>query len=122
VSSSSNKSDEKIRIGFVPLVDFAPIAYAQETGAFERNGLNVELVREPGWATIRDKVAYGELDAVHAPVGLAFALNWGIGVLQTSCLTGYLINSNGDAVVVSRDLHELGAADVSSLASVIEVR
>lgn len=101
-------------------MDVAPIAYAEETGIFSRHGLSVELSREPGWATVRDKVAYGELDIVHAPVGLAFALSWGLGVLRQPCLTGYLLNSNGDAITVSRSLYEAGARDAASLASVIK--
>lgn len=120
VKRSASKNDDTIRIGFVPLVDVAPIALAYETGIFERNDLDVELVREPGWATIRDKVAYGELEAVHAPVGLGFALNWGLGVLRQPCLTGYLLNSNGDAITVSRALHEAGARDAASLAATMK--
>ncbi|HQZ26650.1 MAG TPA: ABC transporter substrate-binding protein [Verrucomicrobiales bacterium] len=114
------KTDSPIRIGFVPLVDVAPIAYAKETGIFARNGLRVELIREPGWATIRDKMAYGELDVVHAPVGLAFALNWGIGVLRQPCLTGYLLNSNGDAITVSRQLYDSGITDVVAFSSLMK--
>ncbi|HRQ87246.1 MAG TPA: CmpA/NrtA family ABC transporter substrate-binding protein, partial [Bacteroidia bacterium] len=114
------RADRALRIGFVPLVDAAPIALAEETGLFAKRGLRVELTREPGWATIRDKVAYGELEAVHAPVGLAFALNWGLGVLRQPCLTGWLLNSNGDAITVSRALHEEGATDAPSLAATVK--
>tara|TARA_R110000850_G_scaffold25755_6_gene73980 strand:+ start:4096 stop:5091 length:996 start_codon:yes stop_codon:yes gene_type:complete len=101
------------------LVDCAPIAIAQETKLFEKHGLNVELMREPGWATIRDKMAYGQLEAAHAPVGLSFALNWGLGVLRHPCLTGYLLNSNGDAITISTQLHEAGVTDSKSLAIAI---
>lgn len=109
----------RLRLGFVPLVDCAPIAMAKETGLFERHGLDVELRCEPGWATIRDKMAYGELEASHALVGLAFALNWGLGVVRTPCLTGYLLNSNGDAIMVSHELHERGVRDAATLAGEI---
>lgn len=109
-----------IRIGFVPLVDCAPIAVAYELGIFEKYDLRVELMREPGWATIRDKMAYGELEAAHAPAGMAFALSWGLGVLRKPCLTGFLLNSNGDAVTVSSGLHEEGVVDPSSLADYIK--
>jgi len=120
VKTSIQRSDGTVRIGFVPLVDVAPIALAEETGLFAKRGIRVELMREPGWATIRDKVAYGELEAVHAPVGLAFALNWGLGVLRQPCLTGWLLNSNGDAITVSRSLHDAGAADAASLAATLK--
>ena len=120
VNYNGNRSDKTLRIGFVPLVDCAPIALAYETGLYREHGLEIELMREPGWATIRDKMAYGELDAAHAPVGLAFALNWGLGVLPQPCLTGYLLNSNGDAISVSRELYEAGVTDPDTLA--VEIR
>ncbi len=102
------------------MVDAAPIAYAQESGLFAKYGLRIELMREPGWATIRDKIAYGELEAAHAPVGLAFALNWGLGVLRRPCLTAYLLNSNGDAITVSKELRDSGASDAPTLAAAIQ--
>lgn len=110
------RTSDPVRIGFVPLVDCAPIAVAFETGMFQERGLDVDLMREPGWATIRDKMAYGELEAAHAPVGLAFALNWGLGVLRHPCSTGYLLNSNGDAITISSELHSEGVTDPQSLA------
>jgi len=120
VNNNGNRADKSLRIGFVPLVDCVPIALAYETGLYREHGLEVELMRETGWATIRDKMAYGELDAAHAPVGLAFALNWGLGVLPQPCLTGYLLNSNGDAISVSRELYEAGVTDPDTLA--VEIR
>ena len=116
VSRNGNRSDKTLRIGFVPLIDCAPIILAHETGLYREYGLEIALMREPGWATIRDKMAYGELDAAHAPVGLAFALNWGLGVLPQPCLTGYLLNSNADAISVSRELYESGVTDPDTLA------
>lgn len=106
----------------MPLVDCAPIAVARETGLFKKHGLDVELQREPGWATIRDKLAYGELEAAHALVGLAFALSWGMGVIRTPSVTGYLLNSNGDAITVSRALHERGVRDAATLAAELRQR
>lgn len=115
MQNTYHRDRSPIRIGFVPLVDCASIAIAYETGKFRDRGLNVELMREPGWATIRDKMAYGELEASHGPVGLAFALNWGIGVLRHPCHTGYLLNSNGDAITISKELSDKGVTDPNSL-------
>jgi ABC-type nitrate/sulfonate/bicarbonate transport system substrate-binding protein len=55
-----------LRIGFVPLNDCAPIVMARELRLFEKYDLTVELSREIGWATVRDKIIYGELEAAHA--------------------------------------------------------
>lgn len=105
-----------LKIGFVPLIDCAPLVLAYEFGFFEEQGVVVELVREPGWATIRDKIAYGELDAAHALAGLCFAITWGLGVLPRPCLTGFLFNSHGDAITISSTLASQGVVDAPSLA------
>src|SRR6478609_7609007 len=66
-----------IRVGFIPLIDAAiPIA-AHECGFAEREGLQIELVRENSWANIRDKLIHGLFDASHmlAPLAVPFGLN-----------------------------------------------
>jgi hypothetical protein len=63
VSSAPGQYMKTLRVGFVPLTDCAPLVMAQELGLFERHGVPVHLSREIGWATIRDKIIYGELDA-----------------------------------------------------------
>ncbi len=65
---------------------------AKELGLFDAYGLDVELHREVGWATIRDKIIYGELDAAQAPAGLLVAANCGLGSIQAECLTGLVLN------------------------------
>ena len=47
-----------LRLGFHALTDAAPLIVAQERGCFARRGLDVELRREVGRATIRDNVTY----------------------------------------------------------------
>ena len=60
------KRGKRIRLGFVPLVDAAPLIVAHELGFFEKFGLSVTLERVVGWASVRDKIVFGELDAAHA--------------------------------------------------------
>ena len=62
-----------IRVGFVPLTDCAPLVMAKELGLYKKYGLQVELSRELGWATIRDKVVHRELDAAHALAAMPVA-------------------------------------------------
>ena len=62
-----------IRLGFVPLNDAAPFLLAQELDLFQEHGLDVQLSRELGWASIRDKVATGELTAAQSILGLPLA-------------------------------------------------
>ena len=115
----SHIKTNSIRIGFVPLVDCAPLILAKEEGFFEAEGLNVDLVREPGWATIRDKIVYGELEAAHALAGLCFGISLGLNVLARHCLTGFLFNANGAAITISNELIKLGVTDNQSLRNFI---
>lgn len=115
----SPRQPDLLRIGFVPLVDCAPLVIAEEFGFFEKRGLQVELLREPGWATIREKIVYRELEAAHALAGLCFAINWGLGVLKSPCLTGFLFNSHGDAITLSTELIKRGASSPEGLKKVI---
>ena len=86
--SRSKCQSGALRVGFVPLVDCAPLVMAHELGLFARHGLSVQLSRELGWATIRDKIIYGELDAAHAPAALPFAANFGLGSDQCASVSG----------------------------------
>lgn len=98
-----------LRIGFIPLTDCAPLAAAKAMGFFEDEGLDVELVREASWATIRDKVAVGALDGAHmlAPMALASASDGPGGPV----LAPLALNRNGSAITVSTGLAEaLGGA------------
>jgi ABC-type nitrate/sulfonate/bicarbonate transport system substrate-binding protein len=102
-----------LRLGFIPLTDCAPLVAAQALGFFEEEGLNVELVREASWATVRDKVAVGPLDGAHmlAPMALA-ATAGGEGAI----LAPLALNQNGSAVTVSTTLADaLGAAGPQDL-------
>jgi ABC-type nitrate/sulfonate/bicarbonate transport system substrate-binding protein len=96
-----------IRLGFVPLADCAPIAVAKETGIFARHGLKVELSRELGWATVRDNLYYGSLDASQSIVGLAFALAMGLTGVKCDVVVPMVLNLHGNAITLSRDIpHE----------------
>lgn len=108
-----------IRVGFVALADCAPLAMAEELGLFKKYGLNVELHREVGWATIRDRIIYRELDAAHAPAGLVVAANCGLGSIQADCLTGLVLNLQGDAITLSERLWKRGVRDGATLRTAI---
>src|SRR5581483_7813789 len=75
-----------LRVGYVPLCDCAPLVMAQELGLFEKYGLHVHLSREAGWATVRDKIIYGELDAAHALAPMVIAATLGLGSAACECV------------------------------------
>jgi len=105
----------KLRLGFVPLTDCAPLVMAEELGLYRKYGLDVRLHRELGWATIRDKIIYGELDAAHAVAGMPFAASLGMGSVKCDCLTALVLNLHGNAVTLSCHLARKGITDGAGL-------
>lgn len=105
----------RLRLGFVPLTDAAPIIVAQAEGLFARRGLTVTLSREVGWATVRDKILYRELDASHAVAPMAIATTLGLGCVATPCLTACVLNAHGNAITLSSALWRAGVRDAATL-------
>lgn len=101
---ANSKSSQVINLGFVPLCDSAPIIIAKEKGFFEAHNLKVKLSREPGWASIRDKLSYGELDAAEAILGLVFALHLGLGCLAREVMTPLILSANGNAITMGNHI------------------
>lgn len=110
-----------VRLGFVPLTDCAPLVVAMEFGLFARHGVRVALSRELGWATVRDKLVHGDLDAAHAPCGLPFALRLGLGAPPTDCVASLVLNLNGNGITLSNALGRCGVRDLASLAEYIRI-
>ncbi len=111
-----------LRLGFIPLCDAAPLIMAKEMGLYEKYGLRVELSREPGWATIRDKLIYRELDAAHACAPMTLSTTLGLGSIATPCVTGLILSLNGNAVIFSTALKEAGVEDGETLREYLKGR
>ncbi|HVW20786.1 MAG TPA: CmpA/NrtA family ABC transporter substrate-binding protein [Opitutaceae bacterium] len=104
-----------LRVGFLALADAAPFAAAQARGLFVRMGLAVELRREVGWATIREKIIGGELDAAQSPAPMLWATHLGLDSAACPVLTGLVLNLNGNAITLSERLWAEGVRDGATL-------
>ena len=94
----------RIRIGFIPIIDCAAIVLAEELGAYERQGLEVEIVREVSWANVRDRLALGKLDASHILAPLPLALTLGIDSVRVPLVNAMTLQVNGNALTLSTAL------------------
>ncbi|MCG6207712.1 ABC transporter substrate-binding protein [Rhodopseudomonas sp. HC1] len=103
---------ERLRIGFIPLVDAAALIVAVDKGFCAQEGLDVELVREISWANVRDKFNIGLFDAAHLLAPMAVASSLGIGHIRVPVISGFGLGVNGNAITVSPDLHAAIAANV----------
>ncbi|WLD59475.1 ABC transporter substrate-binding protein [Salinispirillum sp. LH 10-3-1] len=99
-----SSTESPLKLGFMPLLDAAPLIVAQELGLYKAEGLNVSLVRESSWATIRDKVAFGILDGAHMLAPIPFASTLGLGSVRKPMLTALSLGLNGNAMTVSKAL------------------
>lgn len=115
----SRRTKHSLEIGFVPMTDCAPLVVAQELDLFKKYGLSVDLRREPGWATIREKMYHRELDAAQAPASMVFELSWGLGGMFCECITAFVTALNGNAITLSNELWEMGVRGGDSLREVI---
>ncbi|MFC6672580.1 CmpA/NrtA family ABC transporter substrate-binding protein [Marinobacterium aestuariivivens] len=95
-----------LTLGFVPLVDACPLIVAQERGFFADCGLHVQLSREASWASIRDKLELGLLDAAQIPAGIPLAAAFGLGYGQRPLVCSMGLGLNGNAITVSAPLYE----------------
>ncbi len=110
---------EALKIGYVPLVDSAPLIIAETHGFFRKYGLRVKLEREVGWATVREKIRHGELQGAQAPASMVFEIHYGLGVMPVPCMTALITAHHGNAIVLSNELWELGVRDAFSLMRLI---
>lgn len=110
-NSITRRGSRPLRLGFAALTDAAPLIAAKELGLFALHGLEVELRREIGWATVRDKIVFGELDAAQAPAPLLWAAQLGLGGTQCDVLTALVLNLHGNAITLSSRLHAAGVRD-----------
>lgn len=97
---------QDLRIGFLPLTDCAVLVAALERGFFEKYGLHVTLQREVSWANIRDRLAFGELDAAHMLAPMPLAATLGIDGLGIPMQAAFSLGLNGSAITVASPLME----------------
>ena len=106
----------RLTLGFVPLADAAPLLVAKERGFFADHELEVTLSREASWASIRDKLAVGVLDAAHLLAPMPLAATLGLGNLKEPIVTAMALNLGGNAITVSAALFDrMAAADPAAM-------
>lgn len=111
----------RLRIGFIALNDAAVVIAAHARGLFAAEGLEVELVREVSWATIRDKVNVGALDGAHMLAPLVLATSVGAsGAQPVPLIAPFALALNGPAITLSSRLPP--GPDASGLARLVARR
>jgi NitT/TauT family transport system ATP-binding protein len=97
-------SQLRLRLGYVPLTDAAPLVVAQELGFAAEEGLAFDLVALHGWAQCRDLLGTGGIDAAHMLVPLPIAQALGLGPAYPRFDLVMVLSVGGQAIVVGRAL------------------
>jgi ABC-type nitrate/sulfonate/bicarbonate transport system substrate-binding protein len=88
-------------VGFIPLLDCAPLAVAVEKGFARAEGLDLRLLRETSWANIRDRVVVGHFDAAHMLGPMAIASTLGVGHIKVPMAAPLSLGLGGNGITVS---------------------
>jgi nitrate/nitrite transport system substrate-binding protein len=95
-----------LTIGIIPLTDCAPLVIAKEKGFFEKYGLNVTISKEASWATVRDGLVQGRLDASHALCGMPMLTE--LGPDQAPMRSLMMLDLNGNGMTLSKKAWDAG--------------
>ncbi|MEO2027737.1 MAG: ABC transporter substrate-binding protein [Fuerstiella sp.] len=97
--NSIEKSE--LDIAFIPITCAAPLIYAHSHGYFEKNGLNVNLRRTPGWSGVKELLVHGLCDAAHMLSPMPFACRQGIDGPPADVQLSLIQNVNGQALTLA---------------------
>ncbi|MFS2181599.1 ABC transporter substrate-binding protein [Kosakonia cowanii] len=119
-AASSDAPEKKtLRVGFIPLTDCAPVVMAAVKKFDEKYGITIIPSKESSWASVRDKLLSGELDAAHVLYGMVYGLQLGVSGPQREMAVLMTLNNNGQAITLSNQLKTAGVTDGASLKKVI---
>jgi NitT/TauT family transport system ATP-binding protein len=96
----------QIFAGFLPLLDCAMLAVAREKGFAAAQDVELVLMRENSWASIRDRLAVGHFHVAHMLAPMPIACNLGLTPLAARTIAPMAMGLGGNAITVSTDVWE----------------
>jgi len=117
VSAATTSTRGVLTLGFIPLMDCAPLVVAKELGFFAKYGLEaVTLHREESWQDLAAGVVNGRLDGAHMLAAMPLAITLGLnGQPSQPLMTSLVLSRNGNAITFSRHLWEQGVRTAEDL-------
>jgi len=121
--SASGPAAQKLRLGYLPGLDIAPLAVAIEQGFFAERNLTVLPVSFNRWQQLQEQLREGELDvaitSATAPLALALGLD---GQPAWPAITPMTVTRNGNALCLARRYLDMEVHDLASLAKRLQGR
>jgi nitrate/nitrite transport system substrate-binding protein len=110
-----------IKFGMIALTDCSSIVIAHEKGFFRKYGINSTVSKGANWATIRDSLSNGDIQATHMLIGMPIASTMGLlGSPKKPMIAPWIINRNGQSITLKADLKGKVAADPKALKPLVE--
>ncbi len=119
-AGSDAPEKKELKIGFIPLTDCSSVVMAAVMEFDKKYGIKITPSKESSWASVRDKLVNGELDAAHVLYGLVYGVQMGIGGQKKDMAMLMNLNHNGQAITLSSKLHEKGVKDGASLKALLD--
>lgn len=92
-----------VAVAFLPLTDSAPLVVAREKGFAAEAGIDLVLHKTTSWATLRDMLVYGQVQAAHMLAPLAIAVTLGLSQHPAALSAPLKLNLNGSALAMSTE-------------------
>jgi nitrate/nitrite transport system substrate-binding protein len=110
-----------LTFGMIALTDCSPIVVAHEKGLFKKYGINSTVTKGASWAAIRDALSTGDLHATHMLLGMPIASSMGLlGSPKKPMVVPWLLNRNGQAITLKKDLAGKVQGDPKALKPLVE--
>ena len=119
-AGSDAPEKKEVKIGFIPLTDCSSVVMASVMEFDKKYGIKIVPSKEASWASVRDKLVNGELDAAHVLYGLIYGVQMGIGGPKKDMNILMSLNHNGQAITLSSKLHEKGVKDGATLKALMD--
>ena len=94
---------ERVAAAFLPLTDAAVLIVARELGFARAEGIDLALVRESSWASVRDRLVYRQVQAAHMLAPLAVAVSLGLSQHQAMLAAPFKLSVNGNTLTMAND-------------------
>ena len=108
----------QLQLGYIPLLDCIALLWADHRGYFKQVGLDVTLVKEASWASLRDRLAFGILDGAHCLSAMLPAAAAGADQIGIALQTPLVLSSNCAFISLNQKLcHDLHISEQDSAQS-----
>lgn len=100
------REQRTLRAGYIPLMDASILIVATTLGFAEREGLQLELVKDVSWANVRDRLAFRQFDIAHMLSPMPVASMLGLGSNPSPTIAPFSLGRGGNAITLSARIFE----------------